>query len=664
MGDISVKFGAEEDVSKAARQVAGALNEVQKELGETESKGKGAADGLEKVEKSAKVAGGSLIALNQGLELAKKGWAFVSEAARIATDFLLDSARASMEAERSERALAAALGGGAEAVSDAADAVQRKTGADADNLRQQAAVLASMGLTSDQIARALPGLSAYADVTGKDVSRAVQTLGKSLQEGKLDQEIARLSQFQAAAEGQSQTFSGELRKLTSELGELQETIGASITESDRLAQTFAVLTGEVRNLNGEAEGLNTVLGDVAAEGIEQIVRTANLATESVRQLVQPTEAWGAGLQSLVGSASPATQSILRLFGVIEEGDQAIAGLDRLSDATGDLAGELDKIKASDGPDPNLFADNATRAAQIAEREREAEEKASEIRKKAREKAAKEEKAQREKLHAEHLKEIEDQEEAAIKLRAKWAREAEEHKGKKDAEKLLADKKWDDFRRESQRRMSLDQENLAAVKGQADDLMKAFEEEATKGAVAGGMQIGASIVSSLKRGIDSGKPEDIAKSILSVIGTIASLVPGGGMVAGGASLLGSFLREGGPALGGYEIPKARRGAVFMGMDNDGIPTEAHPGEVMMPAHVVNQTFGGIGNAAAVAAGAPLPAPAVAAPGPTYVMAFDAPSLDRSYGKAFAPTQAKRLQARQDGVLALEFQRLATGARTGW
>ena len=60
------------------------------------------------------------------------------------------------------------------------EALQRKTGADADDLASGQAVLARYKLTGDQLRNVTPLLADYAARTGKDIPAAASTLGKAL----------------------------------------------------------------------------------------------------------------------------------------------------------------------------------------------------------------------------------------------------------------------------------------------------------------------------------------------------------------------------------------------------------------------------------------------------------------------------------------------------
>jgi hypothetical protein len=183
VADIKIKFAAEENVSDEARKAAAGTDELAQSLDKSTTaakKNESATDGAGKgVDRLAAFVTGA----NQALEIAGKVWGVASRAAEALGDYVKEGALEAIAAEKAQRQLTAALGGGTERITAMTSALQRRTGADADAMNQQAATLASMGLTTEQIERAIPALRAYSEVTGKDASRAVMTLGKAFEEG-------------------------------------------------------------------------------------------------------------------------------------------------------------------------------------------------------------------------------------------------------------------------------------------------------------------------------------------------------------------------------------------------------------------------------------------------------------------------------------------------
>lgn len=129
---------------------------------------------LDKLKGAGKVAGAAMAA---GL--------LVAGAA--AVDFAGDSLRAFSDAEKSQAKLEDAYGRfpkmadvNIDALRKYNQAVQRKTGADADDLAAAQASLGMFGLTGRQIKATTPLLVDYANKTGKDMPTAAKTMGKAL----------------------------------------------------------------------------------------------------------------------------------------------------------------------------------------------------------------------------------------------------------------------------------------------------------------------------------------------------------------------------------------------------------------------------------------------------------------------------------------------------
>lgn len=127
-------------------------------------------------------------------------------------------------------------------------AIQDKTGADADDLAAAQASLAQYGLTGEQIAQLTPLLDDYATKTGKDLPSAANDLGKSMLgqgralkdvgvdfkdagsvAGNFNQVMDGLKKNVGGfAEGEASTADGKLKKLQTSFGDVQEEVGSKL----------------------------------------------------------------------------------------------------------------------------------------------------------------------------------------------------------------------------------------------------------------------------------------------------------------------------------------------------------------------------------------------------------------------------------------------------
>lgn len=164
-------------------------------------------------------------------------------------------------------------------------AIEDKTGADADDIAGSQAVLARYKLTGDQIARLTPLLVDYATRTGQDLPTAGEKLGKSLMGNaramkelgidfkntgdpaqNFDQIMAGLQEKVGGfAESEATTLDGKLHMLETRFGNVQEAIGeALLPVLVQLAEAALVVVGYVQE-NAEWLGpLATGLGIATA----------------------------------------------------------------------------------------------------------------------------------------------------------------------------------------------------------------------------------------------------------------------------------------------------------------------------------------------------------------------------------------------------------------
>lgn len=127
-------------------------------------------------------------------------------------------------------------------------AIQDKTGADADDIASGQAVMAQYGLTGQQIADLTPLLDDYAVKTGKDLPSAAEDLGKAMLgqgralkdvgidftdtgsvAGNFEQVMGGLrTQVGGFAEGEASSAEGKLRQLETNFGDVQEAVGEKL----------------------------------------------------------------------------------------------------------------------------------------------------------------------------------------------------------------------------------------------------------------------------------------------------------------------------------------------------------------------------------------------------------------------------------------------------
>lgn len=190
-------------------------------------------------------------------------------------------------------------------------AIQDKTGADADDIAASQAVLARHKLTGDQIARLTPLLVDYARRTGTDLPAAGDKLGKALAgnaramkelgipfentgtaAGNFDQILTGLQEKVGGfAEGEAQTLDGKLVMLETRFGDVQEAVGeALLPVLVQLSDGLLAVVGYVQEnadwlgplavaLGAGAAAVGTIIGVTKAWAVAQaalnIVLTAN-----------------------------------------------------------------------------------------------------------------------------------------------------------------------------------------------------------------------------------------------------------------------------------------------------------------------------------------------------------------------------------------------------
>ena len=208
---------------------------------------KGVGDEADKVGKKTSIAGGVM--------KGALGATIVAEGAKAIVGFGVDSVKAYQDAAKSQRQLEDAYKR-FPAISDVSiskqrelnQAIQDKTGADADDIASSQSVLARYKLTGSQISAMTPLMVDYAKRTGKDLPAAGTTLGKALGgNAKAMKELGikfkdtgdPAKNFDAImkglqekvggfAESEASTLDGKLDILQTKFGDVQEEIGAQL----------------------------------------------------------------------------------------------------------------------------------------------------------------------------------------------------------------------------------------------------------------------------------------------------------------------------------------------------------------------------------------------------------------------------------------------------
>lgn len=198
--------------------------------------------------------------------------------------------------------------------------IQKKTGADADDLAASQATLAQYKLTGAQIAELTPLLDDYAVKTGKDLPSAAEDLGKAmLGQGKalksvgidfkdagstganFDQVVQGLrDQVGGFAEGEASSAEGQMRKLQAEFGDVQEEVGSKLLPIlVKLGEVLLGVIGFVKDNSAVLGPMAAALGVVAAAvgvwSAAQWVLNAALVANPIGLVVVAIAALVAGL---------------------------------------------------------------------------------------------------------------------------------------------------------------------------------------------------------------------------------------------------------------------------------------------------------------------------------------------------------------------------------
>lgn len=190
-------------------------------------------------------------------------------------------------------------------------AIQAKTGADADDLASSQAVLAQYGLTGQQIADMTPLLDDYAVKTGKDLPAAAEDLGKAmLGQGRalkdvgidftdaksvaanFDQVMGGLrTQVGGFATGEASSAEGQLRKLSTEFGDVQEQVGAKLLPV--LVSLGGALLGTIDFVNQNIGVLGALAGAVGVAVVGLVALNVQQGIMAAGGILNFLRAWAA-----------------------------------------------------------------------------------------------------------------------------------------------------------------------------------------------------------------------------------------------------------------------------------------------------------------------------------------------------------------------------------
>lgn len=244
-------------------------------------------------------------------------------------------------------------------------AIQKKTGADADDLAASQAVLARYKLTGEQLRDITPLLVDYATRTGKDLPAAAGTLGKSLMGNKRAMKELGIKfedtgdpakNFQQImkglrgtvggfAEKEAASAAGKTKILNARLGDLQEMIGEKLTPIlewlldkgtevldwlDAHPKVIAGVEAAFDGLVGVIEFLSAVIGTVLGPSLEMGIR-------AFEQLGR----WGADLAEAMGQKDIAA----KLRGIADGARDVADGIKELGKPTPPHVPKVDNSKA-------------------------------------------------------------------------------------------------------------------------------------------------------------------------------------------------------------------------------------------------------------------------------------------------------------------------------
>jgi len=262
------------------------------------------------------------------------------------TAFGVSSVKAFAEAEKSQaklelayRKFPALANANIEALRDLNQALQDKTGADADQLASAQAVLAQFNLTGQEIQKLTPLLVDYATVTGQDVNSAAESLGKALMgnaralkavgvdfkaTGNTADDVATImgklqEKVGGAGDAFGQTTAGKLEIARASFEDLQEEIGEALVPA--LTGLVSVVKPVVNAFQDLPDPMKSAAVAAAAVGTAAFV-----ATPKIKALVDMTREWSIANPAAASSA----KNLAKGLGAVGIAYAALAGAAELS----------------------------------------------------------------------------------------------------------------------------------------------------------------------------------------------------------------------------------------------------------------------------------------------------------------------------------------------
>lgn len=253
-------------------------------------------------------------------------------------NFLKDSANAASEAETATNALAASLAnigkfsqGAVNSFEQFASNLQKTTGVQDDLIKQNAALLVSIGnLSGDGLERGTTAALNLAQALQIDVGTAFDLVakaasGNTTQLGrygiKLDENIPKSEKFAKTleliekrfgglAETKLNTFDGALINLSNSFGEIQESVGKFITQSPALRSVINQVAGDFFGLS---ESIDSVRGKNEDPFKPILMGVLNLAKVINEYLIKPLELGFNLIRTGVLSIYSVVQGLIALF---------------------------------------------------------------------------------------------------------------------------------------------------------------------------------------------------------------------------------------------------------------------------------------------------------------------------------------------------------------
>jgi hypothetical protein len=230
--------------------------------------------------------------INSSFELAGKAFDLIKSGASFVVEKVKAWTEASAEAQETQRLLATAVGAQYDKINQLNSAIADKLKLDDDDLAATELKLLSLGVQKGKLEDAMKATLGYAAATGKELPAAAKAAAKAIQEG--GNEAQRMIDLYAIAEAQAETFSGRVRGLEVAWGDLDETMGAAVTESASANEGISAITDTLHELNEvfqSPEGKRAVdefFGTIltgAADAIDAILG----ARKALRALLHPED---------------------------------------------------------------------------------------------------------------------------------------------------------------------------------------------------------------------------------------------------------------------------------------------------------------------------------------------------------------------------------------